>query len=82
MMNIIIGNVLPTLQNLRNWLSQELINALVLICVGMAIYYLFKQKIGRMIAFLLLAAFVFFFIGNPELVLEAIGNVVKMIFGA
>ncbi|MCJ0851527.1 TcpD family membrane protein [Bacillus cereus] len=78
--NFILGS-LPTLGGLRGWVTTEGGNAVALVCVGFTIFYLIKQSWGKMIGFLLVAALVFFTVGNPEKALNSFKKIIDMILG-
>ncbi|PEP39190.1 TcpD family membrane protein [Bacillus pseudomycoides] len=81
--NFILGLAgdLPTLGKLREWITTEGGNAVALACVGFTIFYLVKQSWGKMIGFLVVAALVFFTVGNPEKALNSFKKIIDMILG-
>lgn len=72
---------LPTLDGLVSWVINEGGNAVAIILVGFAIFYLAKQSWGRLIGFLMVAALVFFAVGNPEGMLENMETIWRQVTG-
>ncbi len=80
-MQLIIGAGLPSLSGIVDWIRTEGGNAVTLVCICMVIYYLFKQSWGKMIGFLVVAAFVFFAVGNTERALGSFKSIVETVLG-
>ncbi|MDA2637896.1 TcpD family membrane protein [Bacillus cereus] len=77
----ILGAGLPTLSGIVDWIRTEGGNAVTLVCIIMVIFYLFKQSWGKMIGFLVVAAFVFFAVGNTESALASFKTIIDKILG-
>lgn len=78
---MMLGAGLPTLSGIVEWIRTEGGNAVTLVCIFMVIYHLFKQSWGKMIGFLVVAAFVFFTVGNTESALGSFQKIVDKILG-
>ncbi|MEH7217026.1 TcpD family membrane protein [Bacillus toyonensis] len=78
---LMLGAGLPTLSGIVDWIRTEGGNAVTLVCICMVIYYLFKQSWGKMIGFLVVAAFVFFAVGNTESALASFKTIIDKILG-
>lgn len=77
----LLGAGLPSLSGIVDWIRTEGGNAVTLVCIGMVIFYLFKQSWGKMMGFLVAAAFVFFAVGNTESALQSFQAIVEKIIG-
>lgn len=77
-MNLLLGS-LPTLSSLTNYVSKEGGNAITIILIFFAIVFLFKQQIGKMISFFILAGLVFFTVGNPTVLINAFEAIAKLV---
>ncbi|WP_242281135.1 TcpD family membrane protein [Bacillus cereus group sp. BfR-BA-01347] len=77
----ILGAGLPTLSRFTQWASQEGGNAVVIICIAICVVCLFRQKWGKMIGFLVVAAFTFVTVGNPKGMLGSFKGIIDMFFG-
>ena len=73
---------LPSLGDLRGWIVNEGGNAVAIILVGFAVFYLARQSWGKLIGFLAVAALVFFTVGNPEGMLNSLENIWSSVTGA
>ncbi|HBJ8795172.1 TPA: hypothetical protein LEN07_000928 [Listeria monocytogenes] len=76
---LILGAALPTLGKLTDYMKTEGGNAVTIVLVIMAVFFLVRQKIGAFIGFLLFAGVVFLTIGNPELLINGIKAVWEMV---
>ncbi|MCY9399779.1 TcpD family membrane protein [Bacillus haynesii] len=83
MMNLlpILGASLPTLGDLKSWVTTEGGNAVAIVLVIFGVFYLFKQDIGRLIGFVVAGAFVFFAVGSPERLLGQLAELASKVFG-
>ncbi|NPC90847.1 hypothetical protein HOO54_01335 [Bacillus sp. WMMC1349] len=83
MMNFyyVLGASLPSLGDLKTWVTTEGGNAVAIVLVLFGVYYLFKQDIGRLIGFFVAGAFVFFAVGNPERLLGQLAEIASKVFG-
>ncbi len=72
---------LPTLDGLVGWVVNEGGNAVAIILVGFAVFYLAKQSWGKLIGFMVVAALVFFAVGNPESMLENMEGIWRSVTG-
>ncbi|MGG3652587.1 hypothetical protein CON94_09140 [Bacillus pseudomycoides] len=79
---LMLGAGLPSLSKITEWISKEGGNAVSLICICMTVYYLFKQSWGKMVGFMLVAAFVFFTVGNTASALGTFKAVVDLVLGS
>ncbi|EAC3455267.1 hypothetical protein VV27_15250 [Listeria monocytogenes] len=71
-MNLVIGAAMPSLGGLKGYIQTEGGNAATIVLVVFACFFLFKQQIGKFIGFLIFAGIVFFAIGNPSSVVNAL----------
>lgn len=78
---LFIYTQLPTLGKLKTWIVEEGGNAVAIVLVGFAVFYLVKQSWGKLIGFLLVAAIVFFAVGNPEGMLSNLQSVAEVVMG-
>lgn len=72
---------LPTLGRLKDWIVEEGGNAVAIVLVGFAVFYLVKQSWGKLIGFLVVAAIVFFAVGNPEAMLQNLESIAEVVTG-
>lgn len=72
---------MPTLGRLKDWIVEEGGNAVAIVLVGFAVFYLVKQSWGKLIGFLIVAAVVFFAVGNPESMLMNLESIADMVLG-
>ncbi|GGJ77655.1 TcpD family membrane protein [Virgibacillus salexigens] len=72
---------LPTLGTLKDWIVEEGGNAVAIVLVGFAVFYLVKQSWGKLIGFLIVAAVVFFAVGNPEGMLQNLESIADVVLG-
>lgn len=72
---------LPTLGVLKDWIVEEGGNAVAIVLVGFAVFYLVKQSWGKLIGFLIVAALVFFTVGNPEGMLRNLESIADIVVG-
>nr|WP_172685254.1 TcpD family membrane protein [Bacillaceae bacterium JMAK1]AGQ45425.2 hypothetical protein [Bacillaceae bacterium JMAK1] len=70
-----------TLGPVRDLIVDEGGNAVVIALIAFVVFYLCKQAWGRMIGFLLIAALVFFTVGNPEGMMENVEGLWAMVTG-
>lgn len=78
--NMVLGS-LPTFGRLKDWFVEEGGNAVAIVLVGFAVFYLVKQSWGKLIGFLVVAALVFFTVGNPENMLRNLESIAEIIVG-
>ncbi|MBC6295782.1 hypothetical protein HCJ45_01420 [Listeria sp. FSL L7-1517] len=78
-LHLILGAALPTLGKLTDYVKTEGGNAVTIVLVIMAIFFLVRQKIGAFIGFLIFAAVIFLTIGNPDLIIDGIKAVWEMV---
>ncbi|MFG6150613.1 TcpD family membrane protein [Halobacillus sp. B23F22_1] len=81
MMNYLVLGSLPTLDGIESWIVNEGGNAVAIILVGFAIFYLVRQSWGKLIGFMLIAALVFFAVGNPDTMLTNIEGIWREVTG-
>ena len=72
MMKYVIGAGLPTLNGITSWIKTEGGNAATIVLVCFCVYFLFKQQFGKFVGFLVFAGIVFFSIGSPSSVVNAL----------
>lgn len=78
--NMVLGS-LPTLGRLQDWVVTEGGNAVAIVLVGFAVFYLVKQSWGKLIGFLVIAALVFFTVGDPEGMLSNLESLAEIVTG-
>lgn len=78
---LIFGSQQPGLGEGLAISKEELGNALAILIGGIAIYFLFMGRIGKMFGFLVVAALVWVVIGDPKGFLNTVGNFLKTILG-
>lgn len=73
---------LPTLDGFTGWAQSEGGNAVTIVLVGFAVFYLIRQSWGKLIGFVVIAALVFFIVGDPEGMLSNIQGFWEMMTGS
>lgn len=67
-----VGAGLPSLNFLKDYISDEATSAATIVLFVLSVIYLCKQQIGKFIMFLGFAAFVLFVLSSPESVISGI----------
>ncbi|WP_173918959.1 TcpD family membrane protein [Halobacillus sp. Marseille-Q1614] len=81
MMNTVVFGTLPTLDGIEDWAVNEGGNAVAIVLVIFAVFYLVRQSWGKLIGFMIIAALVFFAVGNPDGMLENIEGIWRNVTG-
>lgn len=71
------------LGNLWSWFVTNVLEWIVIFACVFGTFHFFKrQEIGKVVGLILLGAFLWFFIKNPQTVLDALGNAAGQVFNA